>query len=125
MKRIILCISIVSCFILLSIFCLIHLKSCTEKISIQLENINYCLETDDTQGALAIARTLESDWVKSSKLALFYLEEEKVITISSSISRIISLINRENDEVYAECADLQEYVELIYETQIPYFRNIF
>ena len=124
MKRIIVCIGILSIFIIASIFALLHIKNCTETISVQLDNIIFAINNNDSTLALNTAKEAKDYWDKNCVYTFFYLHQNDIIEINSSLARIIGLIEADCEEIVSECKTLKTYISLIYITQLPTLENI-
>lgn len=125
MKRMILCISLCLTAILLGIIGIYNLKSCTEKFSVQLDKIEKLYSDGDLNAALEEAESARKTWSKSAKYAAFYLEQDKILEIGTSLERIIGFLRADSEEVYGECRNLGSYLTYVYKTQIPVLQNIF
>lgn len=124
MKRIILCISILSIMLGFALFGLLKIKSCTETISVQLDNIIVSLNNNDSQGALQIAKSAKQSWENNSFYTFIFLNQNEVMEVNSALAQIIGMIERDCDEINAECLWLKSYIALVYNTQLPFLENI-
>ena len=124
MKRIILCISILSIMLGFALFGLLKIKSCTETISVQLDNIIVSLNNNDSQGALQIAKSAKQSWENNSFFTFIFLNESEIMEVDSTLAQIIGMIERDCDEINAQCRWLKSYISLVYNTQLPFLENI-
>lgn len=90
-----------------------------------VDNITYSLENNETEKALAEAENMNLYWDKLRKKSSMLVQNEKLLSIESSITRIVPYIEADSDELMAELESVRKNIMWLCSSEIPYFRNIF
>lgn len=90
-----------------------------------VDNITYSLENNETEKALAEAEDMNIYWDKLRKKSSMLVQNEKLLSIESSITRIVPYIEADSDELMAELETVRKNIMWLCSSEIPYFRNIF
>lgn len=90
-----------------------------------VDNITYSLENNETEKALAEAEDMNLYWDKLRKKSSMLVQNEKLLSIESSITRIVPYIEADSDELMAELESVRKNIMWLCSSEIPYFRNIF
>ena len=125
MKRICLCFILLGILVGISIGGIFHLKSCTETLSVCLDDIIDDMRSGDSNSALEKAEFAKSYWEENNVFTFIYVNQEKLIQIDSSFAKILGLAKENSDEAISECLSLKTYISLIYHTELPILENIF
>ncbi len=125
MGRVKICLGIVIAIIIISISGIFFLDSKTDKIIELIEETKKYSDMGDTEKALESVGVLEQEWDKYHTYASILVRNDKISSVQTSISRLRSLIEKENDELNAEFANAKSNLEWIVESEIPRFTNIF
>lgn len=90
-----------------------------------IDSITYSLENNETEKALAEAEDMNVYWDKLRNKSSMLVQNEKLLSIESSITRIVPYIEADSDELMAELETVRKNVIWLCSSEIPYFRNIF
>ncbi len=125
MKRLYICIALVSAMAAASVISLIMLKNAGSKL---LGQIDRCLEDctggdeDELEKEL---EKLDEYWGDYYVKASFITRSSSLDDISGSVARLRSLLKVSPDDFAAEINSVRYRVELLYESQIPHWRSVF
>lgn len=125
MKRITLCFVLLSVLLGISVAGIFHLKSCTETLSVTLDEIIENSRSGNADLALKKAEFAKDYWEKNNVYTFIYINQEKLYEIDSSFAKILGLCKENSDEAISECLSLKTYISLLYHTQLPILENIF
>lgn len=90
-----------------------------------IDSITYSLENNETEKALAEAKDMNVYWDKLRNKSSMLVQNEKLLSIESSLTRIVPYIENDSDELTAELEMVRKNIIWLCSSEIPYFRNIF
>lgn len=94
-----------------------------ELVSIAGEIAEYN-KNGDTAKASAAAERLTEKWGRFEKNMSVFVRDDKLYTLSSTVSKIPSYITAANDELDAEIENICRQLRLIYRSELPMWYNI-
>ena len=94
-----------------------ELVSITEEISKNNEN-------GDTAKASAAAERLTEKWSRFEKNMSVFVRDDKLYTLSTTVSKVSPYISAANDELDAELENIRRQLGLIYRSELPVWYNI-
>ncbi|MCH5192743.1 MAG: DUF4363 family protein [Oscillospiraceae bacterium] len=94
-----------------------ELVSITEEIAVYNEN-------GDTAKASAAAERLTEKWSRFEKNMSVFVRDDKLYTLSTSVSKVSPYISAANDELDAELENICRQLRLIYRSELPVWYNI-
>ena len=81
-------------------------------------------ENGDTAKASAAAERLTEKWGRFEKNMSVFVRDDKLYTLSSTVSKVPSYITAANDELDAELENICRQLRLIYRSELPMWYNI-
>lgn len=125
MKRVKICLAILSFLVSVSIFSGFWVnKRCGEIIE-YISIIEDDLDQGNREHAAYLAKEMDKKWSDFRQKALILLNSEKLTEINNISLRIVYLINEESDEASAELAELRDLTEHLKKSEIPLITSIF
>lgn len=120
-------ISIALMFIILGfcIFSVCKINKYGRELIETINQITYLLENDETEKAVAEAEEMNIYWDKLRDKSSMLVQNEKLLSIESSITRIVPYIEADSDELMAELETVKKNIIWLCSSEIPYFYNIF
>ena len=94
-----------------------ELVSITEEIAKHNEN-------GDTAKASAAAERLTEKWSRFEKNMSVFVRDDKLYTLSTTVSKVSPYISAANDELDAELENIRRQLRLIYRSELPVWYNI-
>ena len=94
-----------------------------ELISIAEEVAEYN-KNGDTANAGAAAERLTEKWSRFEKNMSVFVRDDKLYTLSTSVSKVQPYITAANDELDAELENIRRQLKLIYRSELPMWYNI-
>lgn len=125
MNRITFCLLIL---VLVIAFCgtsLYVIRSGSERLCSAVEEIQILSEQKKTAEALAKCEELNRTWTSYYHTLSFFVKGDKLSGINSSIAKIKPYLESDNDELNAELDSILYQTRWIWETEFPYFYNVF
>lgn len=89
-----------------------------------LTEIENLIAEGDYENAEKSAKSLEKYWNRFSNAAVMFVRSDKLTEAESNFSRIIPLIQTENDELSAELSELKDRIQHISDSEKILLRNI-
>lgn len=124
MKRIIVCVVLTAIIFLGGTWCLFYTANISGRIVADLEETSRLFLSGDSEGAAAAAARASSDWQKFKRLHVLSVDNDHILEITMSITRIESLLAREDEETVTECAVARELIETYRDKNMPNIMNI-
>lgn len=124
MKRIIVCVVLTVIIFLGGTGCLFYTADISDKIAADLDEASRLFLSGDSEGAAAAAARASSDWQKYKRLHILSVDNDHILEITMSITRIESLLEREDEETVTECAVARELIETYRDKNMPNIMNI-
>lgn len=124
MKRIIVCVVLTAIIFLGGTGCLIYTANISDKIAADLDEVSRLFLSGDSEGASAAAARASGDWQKYKRLHILSVDNDHILEITMSITRIESLLEREDEETVTECAVAIELIESYRNNNMPSIMNI-
>ena len=94
-----------------------------ELVSIAEEIAEYN-KNGDTAKASAAAERLTEKWGSFEKNMSVFVRDDKLYTLSTSVSKVSPYITAANDELDAELENICRQLRLIYRSELPMWYNI-
>ena len=102
--------------------CVIHGEN-EELIAITQEIAGYN-KNGDTANAKAAAERLTEKWFDFERKMSVFIRDDKLNTLSMSVSKVSPYITAANDELDAELENIERQLKLIYRSELPLWYNI-
>ena len=90
-------------------------------ITVEIDEYN---KNGDTANAGAAAERLTEKWSRFEKNMSVFVRDDKLSTLSTTVSKVPSYINDANDELDAELENIRRQLKLIYRSELPMWYNI-
>ena len=100
------------------------IKSENEELAAITEEIAVYNENGDTANASAAAERLTEKWGRFEKNMSVFVRDDKLYTLSTSVSKVSPYITAANDELDAELENIRRQLRLIYRSELPVWYNI-
>lgn len=124
MKRIIVCIALTAVIFVGGTVCLFYTSQISDRIAANLDEAERLFLSGDTEGAAAAAARASGDWQKFRSIHILSVDNDHVLEITMSITRIESLLEREDEETVTECAVAKKLIENYRSESMPSIMNI-
>lgn len=124
MKRIVICCIIAAVIIASGIFSLIYTSLVTEDIARNIKQLREDFLNNDMESARAAAQKAGDKWSGFREMHFLTVDNDHALEITMTVKRIMSLLEREDDEVLTECEVMIELIEVYGREQVPDFMNI-
>ncbi len=124
MKRIIVCIALTVIIFAGGTAGLFYSCGVSDRIAANLDEVNRLYLSGDSEGAAAAAARVSDDWTKFKSLNILSVDKDHILEISMSITRIESLLERNDEEALTECAVAKELIEGYRNKNVPSILNI-
>lgn len=124
MKRIIVCIVLTAVIFLAGTVCLFYTANITDRIMTDLDDVSRLFLSGDSEGAAAAASRASREWESFKKLHILTMDNDHILEITMSITKIESLSERADEETVTECALAKELIETYKNKNIPSIMNI-
>lgn len=124
MKRIIVCIALTAVIFAGGTVCLFYTSHISDRIAANLDEAERLFISGDTEGAAAAAARASSDWQKFRSIHILSVDNDHVLEITMSITRIESLMEREDEETVTECAVAKKLIETYRSESMPSIMNV-
>lgn len=125
MKRLILCITILTVIISGSVCSLFLLKNKNQKLINTLDSITEYAEDEKTDQALEKIKEFSRSWKDYYICVSFLVESSRLEDISESCAKLEALLLKNSEELYSECETIKYGITLIYNNEFPYLHSIF
>lgn len=125
MKRLILCITILTVIISGSVSSLFLLKNKNQKLINTLDSITEYAEDEKTDQALEKIKEFSRSWKDYYICVSFLVESSRLEDISESCAKLEALLLKNSEELYSECETIKYGITLIYNNEFPYLHSIF
>lgn len=124
MKRITLCIGIISVIIIISVSSLFILNKNNKKLTDKIDEIIelYNNESDEVSDKV---NDLEDYWEDYYIRISFVAQSSTLDDISYSVAKLLSLYEQDSDEFISECESIKYWIERVYDSQFPHFYSVF
>lgn len=124
MIRIKISVGIIITIIILGVSGFFLLDRKTDRVISLIEQTKYLSDSGLKESALDCAEKLLDEWNEYHIYASVFVNNDKISTAQSSMSRIISLIKDDVDELNAELDCAKSALQWIVESEIPRWTNI-
>lgn len=124
MKRIILCCSIISVILIVSIASLFYMNYCNKLFLDKLDTAIISAGNEETD-VLKNIDALNQYWKKYYRTLSYFVQNDKLDNVNSSMAKLEPFYNSGNTEFFSECETIRDSLLLIYDNEFPHFRSIF
>lgn len=124
MKRIVICCIIAAVIFASGIFSLVYTSAVTEEIAQSVKQVRKEFLNSNMEAARAAAQRAGDKWGDFREMHFLTVDNDHALEITMTAKRIISLLEREDDEVLTECEVMIELIEVYGREQVPDFMNI-
>lgn len=124
MSRVITAFIIIGVIMGYSAFAAYVIKGENEELASITEEIDGYNKNGDTANASAAAERLTEKWSRFEKNMSVFVRDDKLYTLSTTVSKVPSYINDANDELDAELENIRRQLKLIYRSELPMWYNI-
>ena len=124
MNRVITALIIIAAIIGYSAFAAWVIKNENEELIAITEEIGEYNKNDDIVSASAAAERLTEKWNDFERKMSLFVRDDKLYTLSVSVSKVSPYITAANDELNAELESIQRQLRLIYRSELPLWYNI-
>lgn len=100
------------------------IKGENEELASITDEIDLYNKNGDTANAGAAAERLTEKWGRFEKNMSVFVRDDKLYTLSTTVSKVPSYINDANDELDAELENIRRQLKLIYRSELPMWYNI-
>lgn len=125
MKRLVICSILAVVIVAVGIWAVVYVNGVSLGARRQIELIASHYEADEHEAASAALERLERDWGSFADMHILVTDNEHMLEISSSLVKIRSLLETEDDELLNECRLADRLIEIYRKEQLPLFSNIF
>lgn len=125
MNRVITAVLIIAAIIGYSAFAAWVIKSENDELIAITEEIAEYNKNEDIANAKAAAERLTEKWYDFERKMSLFVRDDKLNTLSMSVSKVSPYITAANDELDAELESIQRQLRLIYRSELPLWYNIF
>lgn len=125
MKRLISCILIVAGIIVFSIYGCFYSENVETEIKSTIGELKTEFKNGNFMSAESIAGQAQEKWHSLSENTIFIEDRECDCEIMMSLARIREMCRTQDDDIYIECAVLEELLEMYSSRQKPVLTNIF
>lgn len=124
MKRIIVCIVLAAVIFAGGAVSLFYTNSVSDKLLENLDEAERLFESGDSEGAAAAVARASDDWHTFKELHILSMNNDYILEITMSITRLESLVEREDEETVTECAVAKELIMAYRNETMPGIMNI-
>ena len=124
MNRVITAALIIAAIIGYSAFAAWVIKNENDELIAITEEIGEYNKNDDIANASAAAERLTEKWNDFERKMSLFVRDDKLYTLSVSVSKVSPYITAANDELNAELESIQRQLRLIYRSELPLWYNI-
>lgn len=124
MNRVVTALIIIGAIIGYSAFAAWVIKGENEELIAITEEISEYEKSDDIAGASAAAERLTEKWNDFERKMSLFVRDDKLYTLSMSVSKVSPYITAANDELDAELESIRRQLRLIYRSELPLWYNI-
>ena len=124
MRRISLCIGIMTMIIVTSVISLFMLNKNNNEIFEKIDEIAQLYDEESDEVSKKIEE-LEDYWEKYYIRISFVAQSSTLDDISYSVAKLNSLYEQDSDEFISECESLRYWVSRVYDSQFPHFYSVF
>ena len=124
MNRVITAALIIAAIVGYSAFAAWVIKNENNELIAITEEIAEFNKNDDVPNAKAAAERLTEKWYDFEKKMSLFVRDDKLNTLSMSVSKVSPYITAANDELDAELESIERQLRLIYRSELPLWYNI-
>lgn len=124
MNRVITAALIITAIIGYSAFAAWVIKNENDELISITEEIAEFNKNKDTANAKAAAERLTEKWNAFEKKMSLFVRDDKLNTLSMSVSKVSPYVTAANDELDAELESIERQLRLIYRSELPMWYNI-
>ena len=110
--------------ILYSVSALMLIKNENSRIISKLDEIQSYCEKDDMSSAEQQAAELESIWFSYEKKMSFVVKDDKLHELNTTVAKIRTYCEEANDETEAEIQNVRHQLNLVLNSETPYWYNV-
>lgn len=107
-----------------SVFAVFVIKDENGELDSIIEEITAYSQNNDTEKASAAADKLNKEWGKFERKMSIFVRDDKLNTISTSVSKVKPYLEETNDELDAELRNISRQLDLLYRMELPTWYNI-
>ena len=125
MKRVVFAASLLLALICFNFFCLFSVSNIKEKTTEKLDGIHAALLTGDADKTALECEKFTKFWLSEHHILCLIVRHDLIDQITLSVSSFVSLAKFENfGDLASEIAECKLLIEEIWDSEIPYLRNI-
>ena len=124
MNRVITAVLIIAAIIGYSAFAAWVIRNENEELIAITGEIAGFNKNEDTANAKAAAERLTEKWNDFEKKMSLFVRDDKLNTLSMSVSKVSPYVTAANDELDAELESIERQLRLIYRSELPLWYNI-
>lgn len=124
MIRVKISVGIILAIVVLAITSFFSLRHSTDRVISLIDQTKYLSDSGRKTAALRCAEELEAAWDEYHTYASIFINNEKISSAENSISRIVSLVENDVDELNAELDCAKSALQWIIESEMPRWTNI-
>jgi len=124
-KRVRICVYIITIIVVFSISMLFVLKTYNEKLIEKIDSALLSWQNNEIETALNKVDDVNSYWETYYKGISFIIQSDKIEHLNSCIAKLKPLLETENDEFYAECESIKFGIRMILDSSIPKLHSVF
>ena len=125
MKRVIFAASLLFALICFNSFCLFSVANIKEKTTGKLDDIYAALLTEDSSKTALECENFKEFWLSEHHVLCIIVRHDLIDQITLSVSSFVPLAKFENfGDLASEISECKILIEEIWDSEIPYIRNI-
>lgn len=124
MKRIVVCVILALSLAAAGSWCFFYSDDTAKNILEELEETERLYSSGDTEEAAAASARAKDKWNGFTEIRILSVDNEHEMEITMSMSRLVSLIESENEEAMVEWAAVKELVEGYKREISPFVLNV-
>lgn len=124
MKRVVIAALLLAAIMAYSAAAAVIIRDRSSELIAVTEEIREYNKSGDSEKAAAAADVLQNKWYAFERKMSVFVRDDKLGTLSASVSKIPSYINSANDELDAELESIHRQLDLIYRSELPVWYNI-
>ncbi|MDE6132751.1 MAG: DUF4363 family protein [Oscillospiraceae bacterium] len=124
MKRVVIAAAIIAAIMVYSASAVVIIKNRNSELIAVTEEIREYNKIGDSEKAAAAADVLQNKWYAFEREMSVFVRDDKLSTLSASVSKIPSYITAANDELDAELESIHRQLNIIYRSELPAWYNI-
>ncbi len=124
MKRMLVCLLIISSIIVSSFYLLNKLDNYNKTLTIMIDEAISLRENEKTEETLQKVEEITRFWKQYFNHMSIMIQTSKMNDISTSVAKLLPLLSHDNEEFFSECENIKFAITLVYDCEFPSFHSI-